>query len=295
MADVNFFDDFERVWGTNGDVEAIDQNQYDQGWAFIGATPPSVEQFNKVQQVSDQKAAWLFAQMKTLAQQGGYELSSAADDALALGIGYSIQRGDAITGVDTGAANSYVVDYAPPVATLIDGMALWFRVGTANTGASTLNVNGIGARPVIGMGHAPLQGGEMAANGKALVVWKADANSWVLVSCSGGAPQVVAATKSGHPVQLGQFTGANQSISYQKFPGNPGLIVQWGGTAVPAGVTQTITLPITFPNTWMVAVCSHAGTDATVNAVASPISNSQLSLRHNFSQTSVIHWIELGN
>lgn len=86
MADVNFFDDFERVWGTNGQVEPIDQNQYEQGWAFIGATPPSVEQFNKVQQVSDQKAAWLFAQVKELADKGGFSLAAGITDALVRGI-----------------------------------------------------------------------------------------------------------------------------------------------------------------------------------------------------------------
>lgn len=90
MADVNFFDDFERVWGTNGDVEAIDQNQYDQGWAFIGATPPSVEQFNKVQQVSDQKAAWLFAQIKELAERTGVDLAPSTVDALTRGVDDSI-------------------------------------------------------------------------------------------------------------------------------------------------------------------------------------------------------------
>lgn len=207
MAAVNFFDNFETLWAQAGALEVIDENQYKAGWAYIGATPPSVEQFNKVQQLSDQKAAWLFAQIKELAEQGGFALTASMVDALTRGIAASMQAGSAIIGVDTGAANTYAVDYTPAIAEVKDGMPLWFKVKTANTGASTLNVNGLGARPIIGMGHSPLQGGEMAANGKALVVWKDESNSWVLVGCSGGAQQVAAATRSAQAVQFGQVSG----------------------------------------------------------------------------------------
>lgn len=90
MADVNFFDNFETQWAQNGGIETIDENQYRQGWAFIGATPPSAEQFNRVQQLSDQKAAWLFAQMKELAERSGFELAPLTVDALTRGIDDSI-------------------------------------------------------------------------------------------------------------------------------------------------------------------------------------------------------------
>lgn len=205
MADVNYFDNFETLWGTNGGIEAIDVAQYEQGWAYIGATPPSVEQFNRVQQINDQKAAWLFKQIKELADEGGYALSADMVDALTKGIAATMQAGKGVVGIDTGAANAYVVDYVPAVPALVDGMALWFKVKTANTGASTLNVNGLGARQIVGMGHSPLQGGEMVANGKALVVWKADANAYVLVASSGGGSQVAPATRNMHAVQFGQL------------------------------------------------------------------------------------------
>lgn len=190
MADVNFFDHFEMPWAQNGEVEAIQDNQYKQGWAYIGAVPPSVEQFNKVQQLSDEKTAWLFAQVKKLAEQGGYALTATMVDALTTGIAASMQAGVGVIGTDTGAANAYVVNFAPAITQLKDGMALWFKVKTANTGASTLNVNGLGARAIVGLGHTALQGGELVVNGKALVVWKADTNSWVLFACTGGATQL---------------------------------------------------------------------------------------------------------
>ena len=86
MAAMNFFDDFETLWAQAGNVEAIEDNQYKAGWAYIGATPPSVEQFNKVQQLSDQKAAWLFAQFKGLAEKAGFDLTAATTDALTRGV-----------------------------------------------------------------------------------------------------------------------------------------------------------------------------------------------------------------
>lgn len=247
MADVNFFDHFEMPWAQNGEVEAIQDNQYKQGWAYIGATPPSVEQFNKVQQLNDEKAAWLFAQIKELAEQGGYELTATMVDALTTGIAARMQAGSGLIGTDSGVSNAYVVDFTPPITELTDGMALWFKVKVANTGASTLNVNGLGAKPIIGMAQTALQGGELVATGKAMVVWKAEANSWILFGCSGGAQQVAVATKSGHAIQLGQLIGANQSLAasgYQKLPG--GLILQWGGISASNGLGN-VTFPIAFP------------------------------------------------
>lgn len=77
MADVNFFDNFETQWAQNGSTEAISEDQYKLGWAFIGSTPPSVEQFNEVQQLTDQKAAWLFSQLKAVADEQGVQLTQA--------------------------------------------------------------------------------------------------------------------------------------------------------------------------------------------------------------------------
>lgn len=63
MATVNIIPAFTYKWAQTGTVEAIDDAQYKAGWSFIGATPPSVEQFNKVHQVQDEKSNWLYQQM----------------------------------------------------------------------------------------------------------------------------------------------------------------------------------------------------------------------------------------
>ncbi|MFX3547717.1 hypothetical protein V8918_03010 [Ralstonia mannitolilytica] len=118
---------------------------------------------------------------------------------------HAIQQSSLTVASDTGSANTYVVSYSPAVTTLVDGMVLWFKAKTANTGASTLNVNGLGAMPLVGGAHAALQSGEIVANGKCQVVYRADITSFVLIECTGGAVQVAPATQSQHAAQFGQL------------------------------------------------------------------------------------------
>lgn len=76
MAAVDFFTSFTYKWGQDGSVYNWDDTQYKQGWATIGAVPPSVEQFNRVHQLADEKSNWLFAQLKTAADANGVTLSA---------------------------------------------------------------------------------------------------------------------------------------------------------------------------------------------------------------------------
>ena len=46
--------------------------------------------------------------------------------------------------LDTGAANAYVIALTPALDAYTPGMPVWFQASAANTGPSTLNINGIG-------------------------------------------------------------------------------------------------------------------------------------------------------
>lgn len=113
------------------------------------------------------------------------------------------QSGASTYALDTGTANACVVAYIPAITTLTDGLVLRFKVKAANNGATTLDA-GPGAIPVLGLGGAALQGGELPANGRALLMYSATATSWILLGCEGGALPVALATKSNHAVNLGQ-------------------------------------------------------------------------------------------
>jgi len=91
MALVDFFQNFRTLWAETGPTDTVEDTQYRQGWGYIGSNPPSVEQFNKVQQLTDQKAAWLFEQFRTLSTLTGQPLTATSTDALS----YALQNLDA--------------------------------------------------------------------------------------------------------------------------------------------------------------------------------------------------------
>jgi hypothetical protein len=113
-------------------------------------------------------------------------------------------------GVDTGSANEYVVAFTPALSAPIPWVPFWFTVKTANTTTSTLNATGA-PKPLVGAAHLGLQGGELIANGNALVYWNptlaAGSGSYVLMFCSGAPEQIAQATASEHAAQLSQAQG----------------------------------------------------------------------------------------
>lgn len=157
---------------------------------------------------------------------------------------------------DTGAANAYTAANATPLVagTWVDGVVQAVKIAHANTGPSTYAPDGLTAIPIYGLGLQPLQGGELALNGTAILMRLtiAGVNSGnpiaVLMECAGGAQQVAPATQSQHAVNLGQFLSSLATSGYIKIPtaGGP-LIIQWGNLT-PSGGAQTASLPIAFPN-----------------------------------------------
>lgn len=118
-------------------------------------------------------------------------------------------------GVDTGTANAYVVAFTPALTAPIPWVPFWIKVAHANTGASTLNATGT-VEPLVGGAHLALQGGEMVANGNALIYWNptlaAGAGSYVLLFCSGAPEQIAPASAPEHAAQMQQMIGVVGSV-----------------------------------------------------------------------------------
>ncbi|WP_439004562.1 hypothetical protein [Ralstonia holmesii] len=116
---------------------------------------------------------------------------------------------------DTGSANAYTATNAIPLVsgTWVDGVIQQVKIAHANTGASTYAPDGLTAIPIYGLGLQPLQGGELALNGTAVLMRLTipGVNSGnpiaVLMECAGGAQQLAPATASQHGVQFGQVSG----------------------------------------------------------------------------------------
>ena len=125
---------------------------------------------------------------------------------------------------DTGAVNAYTAVNATPLVsgTWVDGVVQAVKIAHANTGASTYAPDGLAAIPIYGLGLQPLQGGELALNGTAILMRATipGVNSGnpiaVLMECAGGAQQIPPATQPLHALQAGQALGlflGTQSIA----------------------------------------------------------------------------------
>ena len=116
---------------------------------------------------------------------------------------------------DTGTANAYVVSNAAALTAYptVSGLTLDVAIANTNTGASTLNVDGLGTKPILGLGLQPLQGNELPQKGVACLMYVVASNvnggngAWIVMECTGGAQQSASATASQHAVQFGQVSG----------------------------------------------------------------------------------------
>ncbi len=119
------------------------------------------------------------------------------------------QGGAATYAADTGTAGVYAIALEPAPLSITPGMLVGIGgIVAANPGASTLDVNWLGALPIHGPGGTALQGGEFVAGGNAILRANATAEAWELVWTNGATP-VAAASQSKHAVNLGQVLTAS--------------------------------------------------------------------------------------
>ena len=83
-------------------------------------------------------------------------------------------------GVDTGVANSYVLNFTAPFTSLQDGIVIYWVPANTNTGASTLNVNGLGPVPIVNPLGGALIAGQIIAGQFAAVAYQS--GSFTLLS-----------------------------------------------------------------------------------------------------------------
>lgn len=74
------------------------------------------------------------------------------------------QNGSALYAADAGASDTYVITLSPIPAAYATGMVIRFKANTKNTGAATVNVNGLGAKTIKKDQGADLSDNDIAAN-----------------------------------------------------------------------------------------------------------------------------------
>ena len=65
---------------------------------------------------------------------------------------------------DTGTADAKVITINPAPTSYLEGTAIAFKNATQNTGAATININGLGAKPILKSNGNPLTSGGLKAN-----------------------------------------------------------------------------------------------------------------------------------
>jgi hypothetical protein len=78
-------------------------------------------------------------------------------------IALDVQCGKWTYGADGGAADAIVVTLSPAPSSLVEGLALRIKAANTNTGATTLTVNGLGAKPVVRRDGSALIPGDIVA------------------------------------------------------------------------------------------------------------------------------------
>lgn len=75
-------------------------------------------------------------------------------------------------GVDTGIANAYVLTFDASFDSYADGIVIYFIAANANTGASTINVNGLGPVAITRQDGTALTSGQIVANQITQIMYK---------------------------------------------------------------------------------------------------------------------------
>ena len=151
-------------------------------------------------------------------------------------------------GVDTGAVNAYILNFASNFTAYTDGIIIYWIPANTNTGASTINVNGLGVVNIVNPDGSALVAGEITANQPAQILFKAGA--FQLVTPASVASGVFTPGYSGFSVNP---TG---TINYRKSGGIAALTFAIGTgtsnstqfviTGLPTAV-QTVTLNQVIP------------------------------------------------
>ncbi|MFZ0271007.1 MAG: hypothetical protein WAL34_04070 [Acidobacteriaceae bacterium] len=100
----------------------------------------------------------------------------------------AVQTNELESGIDSsGAANTITVNLSPVPTAVVQNMTIVVTVANANTGATTLNLNGLGAKSVTRNGNA-LTGGEMIAGQN--YQFSYNGTSWNMMSPPANASQI---------------------------------------------------------------------------------------------------------
>ena len=156
--------------------------------------------------------------------------------------------------IDTGAADAYVMTLDPVPTAYVTGKTYAFKAVNVNTGASTLNVNGLGAKSIKKSVSTALAAGDIAA-GQIVVVADRTQGDTLYYGTSG----VIAALGAGTVGQLLRTGGAGANPAWWTAPLTTSYDSGQQTYANAGAVTLTHSLGAAPAIVTVSAVCTDAG------------------------------------
>jgi fibronectin-binding autotransporter adhesin len=164
-------------------------------------------------------------------------------------------KGDALQAAlfaaDAGSTDAYAITLAPALTGYTTGTTFWFKANTLNTGAATLNVNGLGAKTIkkaSGGITTDLATNDILAGQWVLVTY--DGTNFQMQSTLGNAPSGSGTVASGTINVLAKYTATGTAVGNSlatddgttlTYTGTGGLSVASGSTAGAIALTQGTT------------------------------------------------------
>lgn len=138
------------------------------------------------------------------------------------------QNAAEVYAVGTSGTDAYAITLSPAPTAYAAGQTFRFKADVANTGAATLNVNGLGAKSLITPDGAALATGQIASG------------SVVTVTYDGTSMQIESASANNPNLDYQAFTGSGTWTKPANLTGNELVLIQaWGGGASGGGINSS--------------------------------------------------------
>ncbi|HRS53474.1 MAG TPA: hypothetical protein P5250_02065 [Bacteroidales bacterium] len=157
--------------------------------------------------------------------------------------------------IDNGTTNAYSVNLSPAPLSYVTGMLVSFKANSSNTGPATLNVNGLGPKPIRKQSNFDLIANDIKLNQIVTVIY--DGNNFQMTSIVGndaqlpsGAVVLLYADETTSTYSVNSPGGTNNSVKSYTLPNNTysKILIETEGTitvGANGGSTNTGTVTIT--------------------------------------------------
>ncbi len=113
---------------------------------------------------------------------------------------------------DAGSNDTYVITLSPVPTSYTNGMVVYFKANTVNTGAATINVNNLGAKTIVKGVNTTLANGDIAANMFCTLIY--DGTNFVLQNPVGNFPASATVYSSGTTTKDSSDASTVQNIAH---------------------------------------------------------------------------------